>query len=262
MGSSVTDNQTKHLDRLNHMLNLTKIQEGTYNPAQTAQTNSQSPQTSQTAKSTNPIVSVASNILEKAAQYIGTPYQWGGETSNGFDCSGFTQYVYKDLGVNLPRTAAQQFKEGTAVSKNDLQKGDLVFFQNTDSRNGITHVGIYQGDGKFIGAQTKGVGTQNLNNAYWQSRYAGAKRVVDPSKAQDMTFTPASYTQTASTQTYSDPNQAMSKGGSVDWTQFNWSKDYGNFLNSIQGDQAKIQAEIKHTIEKMGSLGSKVSFLS
>jgi peptidoglycan DL-endopeptidase CwlO len=93
-----------------------------------------------------------------AQKYLGVPYRWGGtDPSSGLDCSGLTQRVYADLGVTIPRTAAQQATIGTAVASLDQARpGDLVFFDDSSSRPGIDHVGIYVGDGKMIAAPTEG----------------------------------------------------------------------------------------------------------
>jgi LysM repeat protein len=122
------------------------------------------------------VASTPSEIEATAKSYLGTPYVWGGQSPSGFDCSGYTQYVFKQLGIDLPRTAAQQFNVGTSVSKANLQKGDLVFF--TTYKKGPSHVGIYLGNGKFINANSKGVSISSLNDSYWSSRYLGAKRVL------------------------------------------------------------------------------------
>jgi cell wall-associated NlpC family hydrolase len=117
-------------------------------------------------------------IIATAKKYIGVPYVWGGETPNGFDCSGYVQYVFKVHGINLNRTTETQYKHGTYVSKSNLKPGDLVFFQNT-YRAGISHVGIYIGDGKFIHASSsKGVTISNLSSSYYTSHYYGARRVL------------------------------------------------------------------------------------
>ncbi|MGG3310946.1 C40 family peptidase [Paenibacillus lautus] len=108
---------------------------------------------------------------------IGVSYKTGGTTTNGFDCSGFTSYVYKKLGLSLPRTSAAQYKVGTAVSKSNLKAGDLVFF-NTSGR-GISHVGIYVGSGKFAhSSSSRGVMISPLSQNYYANRYVGAKRIM------------------------------------------------------------------------------------
>lgn len=111
---------------------------------------------------------------------IGVSYKTGGTTTSGFDCSGFTSYVYKKLGLTLPRTSTAQYKVGTAVSKSNLKAGDLVFF-NTSGR-GISHVGVYVGDGKFAHSSTsRGVMISPLSQSYYAKRYVGAKRVMSQS---------------------------------------------------------------------------------
>ena len=122
--------------------------------------------------------SIRSQIVANAKKYIGVPYVWGGTTPNGFDCSGYVQYVLKQSGIYLPRTTTEQYKVGTYVSKSKLQPGDLVFLQNT-YREGISHVGIYIGDGKMIHASSsKGVTISNLSSSYYVEHYYGARRVV------------------------------------------------------------------------------------
>lgn len=111
-----------------------------------------------------------------AYKYIGVPYVYGGTSTRGLDCSGYTQRVFKELGVSLKRTAAQQYTQGTAVSKSKLQSGDLVFFNTS---GGVSHVGIFIGDGKFIHAGVStGVAVAKLNSSYWGPKYVGAKRVT------------------------------------------------------------------------------------
>ncbi len=119
----------------------------------------------------------ASSLVTIAQNHLGTPYSYGGTTTSGFDCSGFTQYVFKKAGVSIPRTTGQQYTMGTAVAKSNLQTGDIVFF-NTSGK-GISHNGIYIGSGKFIHASTsQGVMISSINDpAYWGSKYIGAKRV-------------------------------------------------------------------------------------
>ncbi|CAA6812325.1 MAG: NLP/P60 family protein, partial [uncultured Sulfurovum sp.] len=96
------------------------------------------------------------NILVNAKKHLGGKYVWGGTHPKGFDCSGYTQYIYKKEGVGIPRTAYAQSKVGKEVSRFRLKKGDLLFFLTDKSRNiPVTHVGIYIGDGNFIHAASK-----------------------------------------------------------------------------------------------------------
>lgn len=117
-------------------------------------------------------------VIGTAMSRMGTRYRWGGTTPAGFDCSGFTGYVYARNGKRLPRTANEQSKQGQSVGKGELKKGDLVFFKTTRS-NRVSHVGIYVGEGKFVHASSGGgrVRVNNLSDSYYQKRFAGAKRV-------------------------------------------------------------------------------------
>ena len=92
-----------------------------------------------------------SDAVDLASTFMGTPYVWGGESPKGFDCSGLVQYVYKQLGVDLPRHSSDQAKAGVPVAIADLKKGDLVFFGSP-----VDHVGIYAGDGKMVVAPHTG----------------------------------------------------------------------------------------------------------
>ena len=118
-------------------------------------------------------------LSNMAKKYLGGKYVWGGERPSGFDCSGYTQYIFNKIGIKLPRTAYEQSKVGIEV-QGSLQKGDLLFF-NTDPSRGIpvTHVGVYLEDGKFIHAanSSKGIIISALTKKYQQT-YLGAKRVL------------------------------------------------------------------------------------
>ena len=118
-------------------------------------------------------------ILADARAHTGTAYRAGGATPAGFDCSGFVQFLYGQVGVALPRTAEAQFDNGRDVRERDITAGDLVFFR-TDGRR-VSHVGIATGDGRFIHAPNarSRVRIDRLDTAYWADRYAGARRIVD-----------------------------------------------------------------------------------
>lgn len=120
----------------------------------------------------------SSQVISTANKVMGTKYVYGGTTTKGFDCSGFIGYVYKKNGVKLPRTSAAMYKTGTSVKKSKLQAGDLVFF-NTSGK-GVSHAGIYIGNGKFVhSSSSKGVSVAKINDPYyWGSKYIGAKRVA------------------------------------------------------------------------------------
>ena len=130
-------------------------------------------------KSSNPAVSgKGSTVVETAKKYLGAKYVYGESGPNSFDCSGFTSYVFKLHGVSLSRTAKGQYSNGTAVSRANLQPGDLVMFG--PSASGINHVGIYIGGGKIIHAEnpSSGVTIDTINSGYYNKNYVGARRVI------------------------------------------------------------------------------------
>lgn len=118
-------------------------------------------------------------VRTAATQFLGIRYALGGTGSGGLDCSGFTMRVFQTMGIRLPRTAAGQWNIGRPVSSRNLQPGDLVFF-NTTGR-GVSHVGIYVGDGQMANANSyrgRTVIEPLFSNPYWASRYLGARRVL------------------------------------------------------------------------------------
>jgi peptidoglycan DL-endopeptidase CwlO len=111
-------------------------------------------------------------VVGIAMQYLGVPYVWGGASPSGFDCSGFTMYVYSRMGVSLPHNAAAQYGYGSPVSSSDLQPGDLVFF------DGLGHVGLYIGGGQFIHAPHTGdVVKISSISGWYASTFVGARRL-------------------------------------------------------------------------------------
>ncbi|MEG2765553.1 MAG: NlpC/P60 family protein [Acidaminococcaceae bacterium] len=116
-------------------------------------------------------------IINSAFQYIGVPYVFGGTSGWGFDCSGFTQRVFAEAGIHLPRMADEQYYTGERVAYKNLQPGDLVFFETYEA--GASHCGIYIGDGEFIHAgSSTGVTVSGMFDSYWGQRYLGATRVI------------------------------------------------------------------------------------
>ncbi|HET8632132.1 MAG TPA: SH3 domain-containing C40 family peptidase [Thermomicrobiales bacterium] len=119
-------------------------------------------------------------IVAVAMKYVGYPYVWGGTSPGGFDCSGFTYYVIKQvLGTNIGTSTGVQIGVGTPVSAKNLQPGDLVFFQNT-YQAGLSHVGIYIGGGQMVhaGSERTGVTISNIWDSYWGPRYYAARRIT------------------------------------------------------------------------------------
>lgn len=120
------------------------------------------------------------DIAEWATQWTGTPYQWGGNSlSSGVDCSGLVQQVYKHFGINVSRTTYSQIGEGKSVGMNELQAGDMVFFDTNPGVKGPDHVGIYLGGGKMIHAPRPGkpVEIVSLTSGYYQNAFMGGRRV-------------------------------------------------------------------------------------
>ncbi len=125
-----------------------------------------------------PVSGKGNNVVETAKMYLGCKYIHGGTSpERGFDCSGFTSYVFRLHGVSLNRTAAGQYSNGVAVNRSDLQPGDLVMFKKGSS---ISHVAIYIGGGQIIHAQSSstGVSISTINSGYYNTYYYGARRVI------------------------------------------------------------------------------------
>lgn len=121
----------------------------------------------------------AGSLVEYAKKFLGTPYVWGGTTPDGFDCSGFVQYVYKHFGYNIPRTTKEQIKVGYDAPVDQLQPGDLLFFdtQGSGTPTDVSHVGMYIGDGMFIHAPRTGDVVKIVKfEGYYKQRFIKAKR--------------------------------------------------------------------------------------
>ena len=144
----------------------------------TTKTETKTEKTKQEKSSNPPVSGKGSTVVETAKKYLGAKYVYGASGPNSFDCSGFTSYVFKLHGVSLSRTAKGQYSNGTAVSRANLQPGDLVMFG--PSASGINHVGIYIGGGKIIHAEnpSSGVTIDTINSGYYNKNYVGARRVI------------------------------------------------------------------------------------
>lgn len=125
--------------------------------------------------------SIADNIIATGKQFLGVRYQWGAPAgrTDVFDCSSFTQYVFKQNGIQLPRSSRQQAAVGTPVSKDQLQPGDLVF-SDTNRDGIINHVSIYIGDGKLLHTYRVGIGVtiSNFAGSTWDRTFVTARRVI------------------------------------------------------------------------------------
>jgi len=116
-------------------------------------------------------------VLQAAESRLGAPYRYGGSGPEAFDCSGLVSYAHRQLGVDVPRTAAQQFAAATPVQRDDLRPGDLVFFRIASRE--VSHVGIYAGKDRFVHAPQSGgeVRMASLDDEYFRRRFAGAGRL-------------------------------------------------------------------------------------
>lgn len=120
-------------------------------------------------------------VIDRALSWLGVRYRFGGsDEKRGFDCAGLVRRAYSSIGVELPRTAALQYGQGCIVEREELRAGDLVFFKNTYKR-GISHVGIYIGEGRFVHAASTGkrVRVDSVDAAYYRKRFAGGRRIVE-----------------------------------------------------------------------------------
>ncbi len=130
-----------------------------------------------------PRITKTDRIIQQAQSYDGTRYKFGGTTKKGMDCSGLVYVAFQEEGIKLPRVSREMAKEGKLVNGRDIEKGDLLFFKTSKSRNRINHVGlvteIKNGEVYFIHATTsKGVLTSTLNERYWDRAFVKAKRLL------------------------------------------------------------------------------------
>jgi cell wall-associated NlpC family hydrolase len=126
-----------------------------------------------------PVSDLRKRVIETATALLGTPYQFGGTTPKGFDCTGYIAYVFrKTAGLSLPRRSIEQIQSGEPLPPTRLQPADLVYFR-IDRKTDL-HLGIYLGDGRFIHAPSSGgvVNVQSLGMEYWRTRFLGARRIL------------------------------------------------------------------------------------
>lgn len=121
---------------------------------------------------------VGSQLADYALQLVGLPYVYGGTSTSGFDCSGFVQYVYRQNGYEINRTATAQLNDGHTVAYEDMKPGDIIYFGYADT---ATHVGIYVGGGEFVHAENSGTGVviSKLSQPWYAARFLCAHRVAD-----------------------------------------------------------------------------------
>ncbi|WP_138751261.1 C40 family peptidase [Paenibacillus sinopodophylli] len=135
------------------------------------------PQPVQAASSSSKV----SSVISIGKKYVGVPYKFGAKSgiTSSFDCSSFTQYVYKKVGISLPRSSKDQSKSGSYVSKSNLKAGDLIF-SDTNRDGIINHVSIYIGNGKLLHTYRVGVGVtiSNFSGSTWDKTYVTARRVI------------------------------------------------------------------------------------
>ncbi|MBL7074676.1 C40 family peptidase [candidate division KSB1 bacterium] len=143
----------------------------------------QKPAVARTPDSSSPLVAIdfsefRQKLDRRIRYYLGTPYQLGGESRAGMDCSGLVKTVFREaVGIDLPRTSKQQYRLGTVISKGELKFGDLLFFEMDGS--GLDHVGIYYGKGLFVHASTaEGVILAYFKDDYFQKRFVGIRRIA------------------------------------------------------------------------------------
>lgn len=120
---------------------------------------------------------VGSEIVFRAISLLGAPYKWGGSGPNAFDCSGLVQFVHNEIGIDVPRTAEEQYRAATRVAMDELEPGDLLFFKIRGKR--ISHVAIYAGSGRFVHAPQTGrpIELRALDDGYYRPRLAAAGRL-------------------------------------------------------------------------------------
>lgn len=168
---------------------------------------------------TSASVSAADKAISVGKQFIGVPYKYGAVAgrTDVFDCSSFTQYVFKQAGIELPRSSKQQSKSGTYVSKDQLQPGDLVF-SDTNKDGVINHVSLYIGDGKLLHTYRVGIGVtiSDFKGSTWDRTYVTARRVIPSNGTTNIGKTAEVTTPVDTTNTDTNTNTNTNKDGTND----------------------------------------------
>lgn len=141
------------------------------------------------------VIDLRNALLKEARKHLKTRYVYGGMSPRGFDCSGFTSYVYAKSGISLHRTASTQLQDGIVVSREGLQVGDLIFFRERGARTPATHVGMYVGNNQMIHASSsKGITYADLDNTWCTKNYLCARRIINSGAGQVELAAPAAPT--------------------------------------------------------------------
>ncbi|WP_152619339.1 C40 family peptidase [Cohnella kolymensis] len=134
----------------------------------------------QAGKAEAATVTKADKVISTGKNYLGVKYRFGAPSgvTYAFDCSSFTQYIFKKNGITLPRSSSLQATKGVKVAKANLKKGDLVFFKDPGRAGRIGHVAVYIGNNKMLGASGKAVKISSMGSSYWSKHYVSARRVI------------------------------------------------------------------------------------
>lgn len=166
------------------------------------------------ARTSDQALALRGQIRDISLQYQGVPYVWGGSTPSGFDCSGFTQYVFRKAGYSITRTCLYQLADGIIVAREDLECGDLVFFENTTPGKFASHVGIYIGNGQLIHAGSKGITVVELDSYYFDYHYLCSRRVVLAELPQETLEPTTGITQDINSSYWRESSQTAPSGNS------------------------------------------------